>query len=51
MEDAVFLDVNGGGVGARVIHAQNFQKATIARGFFICGDDTVRGLAFETNTT
>jgi hypothetical protein len=51
VEYAVFLDVNGGGIGARIVHAQNFQKATIARGFFIRGDDAVRGLAFETNTT
>ena len=51
MENAVFLDVNGGGIGAGIVHAQNFQKATIAGGFLIRGDDAVRGLAFETNTT
>jgi len=51
MENAVFLDVNGGGVGAGIVHAQNLQKATIAGGFLIRGDDAVRGLAFETNTT
>jgi hypothetical protein len=51
MENTVFLDVNGGGVGARIVHAQNFQKATIARGFFIRCNEAVRGLALKTNTT
>ncbi len=30
MENTVFLDVNGGGIGAGIVHTQNFQKAAIA---------------------
>ena len=51
MEEGAFFDVKGGGVGAGIVHAEDFQKASIAGGFFVRCDDAVRGLAFETNTT
>jgi hypothetical protein len=47
----VFLQMDCCRLRARVVNTENFQKAAIARGLFVRGDDTVGWLTFQPNPT
>jgi hypothetical protein len=49
VENAIFLQGNGGRLGAGIVMSHNFEVAAIAGGFSISSNYAVAGLLFGAN--